>query len=308
MRTSETTWLRRAPGAGAREVGGNVVVASNGRAYELSEEGGLIWKLANGARTIDEIAKAMAAEYDVDLAVVRADVEAFADEMAAEGFVVLASEPTGEGGENADWTNRVPGAPHFDPATYDRFIHEDVPAYERLQDAVAEAGGVVERPRRILDLGTGTGETARRVLGRHPQAELVAVDASAAMLEAAQARLHGTNATFCIGRLEEPLPTGPYDLVVSALAVHRIPDEEKRRLFERIARVLVRDGAFVLGDAVEAPPGEATTAFYPGHDHPASLEAHLAWLEAAGFAPEPRWHEADLVVIVARPRGGVSSS
>jgi len=71
---------------------------------------------------------------------------------------------------------------HFDPATYLDLIRADVPAYDDLQDRVAVATAELDA-RRILDLGAGTGETARRVLALHPKAGLVAVDESSRMLE-----------------------------------------------------------------------------------------------------------------------------
>ncbi len=73
---------------------------------------------------------------------------------------------------------------HFDPASYAEMIHEDIPVYDAFQDAVVAASG--SGARRVLELGTGTGETARRLLARHPDAELVGVDESASMLGAAR--------------------------------------------------------------------------------------------------------------------------
>ena len=52
------------------------------------------------------------------------------------------------------------------------------------------------------------------------------------------------------GRIEEPLPDGPFDLVASALCVHHLHDADKRELFGRVARVLAPGGLFVLGDVV----------------------------------------------------------
>ena len=45
---------------------------------------------------------------------------------------------------------------HFDPASYLTMMREDVPRYDELQEVVAAATAHVE-PRRILELGTGTG-------------------------------------------------------------------------------------------------------------------------------------------------------
>ena len=53
-------------------------------------------------------------------------------------------------------------------------MRDAIPVYDAFQDAVADAGASVPA-QRILDLGTGTGETARRVLGRHPGARVVGI-------------------------------------------------------------------------------------------------------------------------------------
>ena len=73
---------------------------------------------------------------------------------------------------------------------------------------------------RVLELGTGTGETALRVLARHPGAAWTGIDSSEPMLGRARERLPG--ADLRLARLEDPLPAGPFDLVVSVLAVHHL--------------------------------------------------------------------------------------
>ena len=72
------------------------------------------------------------------------------------------------------------------------------------------------------------GETAHRVLQRQPSARLVAIDASTEMARLASQAF--PEADVRVGRVQDPLPEGPYDLVVSALAVHHLPSEERRRL------------------------------------------------------------------------------
>jgi tRNA (cmo5U34)-methyltransferase len=71
--------------------------------------------------------------------------------------------------------------------------------------------------RSVLDLGTGTGETAARVLAAHPRAHVVGVDSSEAMLEVARRSLDARRVTVRGGRLEDPAdavtPLSPdYDL------------------------------------------------------------------------------------------------
>lgn len=181
---------------------------------------------------------------------------------------------------------------HFDPATYADLIRADVPAYDELQERIAEASGEVDA-RRILDLGAGTGVTTRAVRGVHPDATIVAVDESARMLE--HIELAGVEAH--VARLQDELPSGPFDLVVSALAVHHLDAQEKRELFGRVHDVLCDGGRFVLGDVVA---GDVVVApLSDGYDKPDAARAQVEWLRDAGFDAELRWERDDLALIVA---------
>src|SRR6266568_914320 len=127
---------------------------------------------------------------------------------------------------------------HFQPESYPEEIREEIARYDELQDEVAWATEGVSAGR-ILELGTGTGETARRVLALHPDARLVGLDVSAEMLAEARGSLPASSVeTLIAQRLQDPLPAGPFDLVVSALAVHHLEPEEKRSLFRRVAEAL----------------------------------------------------------------------
>lgn len=95
---------------------------------------------------------------------------------------------------------------HWDPASYLDLMSLEVPDYERLQDKTVGATGMGAT--RILELGTGTGETARRMLARHPTANLIGLDASTQMLEHARAGLPGSRVELRVARLEDPLPPG----------------------------------------------------------------------------------------------------
>jgi tRNA (cmo5U34)-methyltransferase len=189
------------------------------------------------------------------------------------------------------------GAWEWNPDTYLADMLDEIPGYEELQDAAAAATEGVDA-RRVLELGTGTGETARRVLARHPDAAWVGLDASEAMLQRARERLPG--ADLRAARLEEELPAGPFDLVVSTLAVHHLDAVAKRDLFRRVAGALRPGGRFVLADLVVPRPGEdGPIAVDWEMDVPDSAADRAAWLREAGFVARAEHVRADLAVIVA---------
>jgi len=187
---------------------------------------------------------------------------------------------------------------HFTPEGYAERIREEVPAYDQLHDALVQATQGIEL-NRALELGMGTGETARRVLEGHPGAKLVGIDVSAEMLAEARSSVPEAE-TLIAQRLEDPLPAGPFDLVFSALAVHHLDPEQKADLFRRVAEVLAPGGRFVLADAVVPErPEDAEIDLTDGYDKPDSVEDQLGWLKDAGFVALVTWARKDLAVIVA---------
>jgi L-threonylcarbamoyladenylate synthase len=188
---------------------------------------------------------------------------------------------------------------HFNPATYVDEIREDIPEYDDFQAAVVEH--VPAGARSILELGTGTGETARRLLERCPQATLVGIDESQPMLAAAAAQLDSRRVRLSAQALQDPLPAGAFELVASALCVHHLTAEEKADLFVRVHAALVPGGRFVLGDVI-VPPDPALAAsipLTPGYDKPSTVAEQLVWLARAGFEASVVWESGALAVLVA---------
>jgi tRNA (cmo5U34)-methyltransferase len=186
----------------------------------------------------------------------------------------------------------------WDPDTYLAEMADEIPGYEELQEAVKAATAGI-RAERVLELGTGTGETALRVRAMQPDAEWVGIDASEAMLARARERLPG--ADLRLQRLEDELPDGTFDLVVSALAVHHLDGAGKRDLFSRVAAVLRPGGRFVLGYVVVPAAGEAGPIYIDWvMDLPDSVEEQLAWLREAGFEADASSVRVDLAVFRAR--------
>jgi tRNA (cmo5U34)-methyltransferase len=193
---------------------------------------------------------------------------------------------------------------HFDPETYIELMRAEVPAYDHLQEAVGAAteGLTVTR---VLDLGTGTGVTLAAVLARHPGASAVGIDESAAMLQMARAAFESQHSRdqrvdLRVADLADPLPAEPFDLVVSALAVHHLDGAGKADLFRRVAAVVSPPGRFVLGDVVvPEDPADAVTPISEDYDRPSSVAEQLSWLYEAGFDAAVVWSERDLAVLRA---------
>jgi tRNA (cmo5U34)-methyltransferase len=189
----------------------------------------------------------------------------------------------------------------WDPDTYLDEVVGEVADYPELQARPAAATEGVEA-REILELGIGTGETARRIMELHPGARLTAIDSSPEMLE--RARDAFPEQDLRLSRLEDPLPEGPFDLVVTVLAVHHLDGAGKRDLFRRVAEVLRPGGRFVLSDLV-VPESEddVVTEIDWEMDLPDRLDDQLDWLHDAGLEAEPLWSYKDLAVVRAtRPK------
>jgi ubiquinone/menaquinone biosynthesis C-methylase UbiE len=138
----------------------------------------------------------------------------------------------------------VPGA--FDSAatSYDVLVGAN-PGYHRaLRRSAARlglpAGG---RGARVLDLGCGTGASTAALLAVAPHAEVVAVDASAGMLDRARAKTWPDSVSFVHSRAEDVAEAGvrgPFDAVFAAYLVRNLPEPDP--VLARV-RDLLRPGA-----------------------------------------------------------------
>jgi tRNA (cmo5U34)-methyltransferase len=185
----------------------------------------------------------------------------------------------------------------WDPSRYLDVMLAEIPSYLELQAQAAGATADLHVDD-ALELGVGTGETARRVLALHPRARWVGIDNSEAMLGHARKALPDSDLRK--SRLEDPLPDGPFDLVISVLAIHHLESYGKRDLFERVHAVLRPQGTFVVGDlVVPERPEDVRTEIDGIVDRPDTLRHQLEWLREAGFDAEERWIEKDLAVFRA---------
>ncbi len=202
-----------------------------------------------------------------------------------------------------------------------------IPPFEAFYGTAVDALGLAASPpRRILDLGAGTGLLSEAVLAAHPGAHVTLLDGAAPMLDHARARL-GERAGYVVGDLADPLPAGPWDAAISALAIHHLDDAGKRALFARVHDALAPGGVFVNAEQVAGPTAfldayvrgwherrsralgttdEEWTASLQrqAHDRCASVEHQVAWLRTAGFGDaDCLFRDHRFAVLVARRAG-----
>jgi tRNA (cmo5U34)-methyltransferase len=172
---------------------------------------------------------------------------------------------------------------HWNPDTYLEEIRAEVPRFDELQDEAVKA--IPFAPDRVLELGMGTGETTRHLLEAYPDAWVVGLDSDPNMVY----RLREEYDDVQLVRMEDPLPDGPWDLVISVLSVHHLTDDEKHLLFRRVRE---QSRSLVIGDVVKAD--QQITPLDPSTDFPDSAEELAEWCDG-----EITWRADDLAVVRA---------
>lgn len=96
----------------------------------------------------------------------------------------------------------------------------------RMADRLARTLAAGPAPRRILELGCGTGYLTGLLAAGFPHAEILAVDFAGRMVEVARARLASPRLQFLVADAETAELGGPFDAVVSNAAVQWFTEPE----------------------------------------------------------------------------------
>jgi tRNA (cmo5U34)-methyltransferase len=195
----------------------------------------------------------------------------------------------------------------WDAGTYDSERRRLVPCFDDFYSTAAElVARCCPSSPRILDLGAGTGILSSCIVSGVPVGRLVLLDASADMLQSAITRLARWRPEVVIQPLTAELPCGPFDAVVSALAIHHLSDADKRNLYSRILDVLAPGGIFINAEQVVGSSVRLQSLFEKVHldrarrlgssdseiagaidrmsfDRCTTLGDQLAWLDQAGY-------------------------
>lgn len=180
----------------------------------------------------------------------------------------------------------------YDESTYGERIadvYDDLHGFLDTTEAAVDFLAALADRRRVLELGIGTGRIALGLVGRGFR--VCGIDASPAMLEKLRAKPGGDTILATVGNFAEVKVAGQFSLiyVVFNTFFGLLSQEAQIKCFERVARHLTPDGAFVIeafvpdlamfdrGQRVDARHVDATTAnLHVAIHDPVTQQVHSA--------------------------------
>ena len=133
---------------------------------------------------------------------------------------------------------------------YDKNRRKFIPCFDDYyENSTAFIASNIACPKRIIDLGAGTGLLSYFWYRHFPESDYVLVDVADEMLNVAKRRFEGAcNVSFEISDYIKNLPAEDFDTVISALSIHHLEHDEKRKLFSSIYKRLPKGGIFANYD------------------------------------------------------------
>ncbi len=208
---------------------------------------------------------------------------------------------------------------------YDSFAHAAIIDYDDIINSIKDIARLYlkksSKPK-VLDLGTGTGNSSLAILEVFPHARLTGLDVSQKMVERIRERMKRFDYRAICGDVLGIKFKGEFDLAISSIVYHHLDDRSKARGYKKVFNALKKGGLFILADimvAGEKKLNEMLTDKWSGfieykrgaeyrdgifaldghHHQYAALNDNLKYLKAAGFRTEVYLRKLNSAVICA---------
>lgn len=249
-------------------------------------------------------------------------------------------DPAGAHDGSAVTGNRSPVSLQFFERTwqvYHRLVADDLMEHAGLQQALESRihAFLAERDEASLtlaDLACGDLTTLEPLLRRLPLAAFTAVDAAAATLPLARARMQGWSVP-CQWIQDDLLRWAGlsgerYSLITCLFGLHHLADPDKQRFLERVGGRLADGGLLLIGDVFRVPGEDRPSylrryvrrvrelwtglgtdlqdhvvAHISSSDYPAARDQFPAMAHQAGWRSEWIWsgsHQAEALLVLQR--------
>lgn len=191
---------------------------------------------------------------------------------------------------------------------YDRQRRNLIPCFDDFYNiAISMIETTAVKPK-VLDIGAGTGLFSSFLLKEILNAKLTLIDISEGMLNVAKQRFKDVSKVeYIVGDYTQYNFLDNYDIIISALSIHHLTDEQKIALYKKVFSILKPNGVFVNCDQVLGNT-EYLDSMYKKHwknkieesglpidkirsaydriklDKETPLSRQLTWIREAGFS------------------------
>ena len=88
-------YVARSANVAARKIGDELMIMSgrDSSLFSLNETAAVLWQAADGSTTLDDIARRLCEQFDVDHATALSDARETADALAGHGILVVSDSP-----------------------------------------------------------------------------------------------------------------------------------------------------------------------------------------------------------------------
>lgn len=132
---------------------------------------------------------------------------------------------------------------------YDSERKKLIPCFDDFYGIAIDVLDFDEDDPKVLDLGGGTGLLSCYLLEKYPNAKITLVDLADNMLNVARERFKDNpNISYVKGDYLTYEFNQKYDIIMSSLSIHHIPELAKKELYDKCVNLLFEGGIFINAD------------------------------------------------------------